>query len=193
MSDDPPAPSIRSPRVGDRPIRSSRGLGRVRTAFAIAALGAIAVAGCSGSAASPGGSPAVGSDFATKALAACAHARELKDAEGSFPVPSFNPTKPDASKFAAVAAFLMKTDQTFRTWLSEMQALGAPPSAQSAWSSLVADIQRHVDLNAEQITAANSGDTATFAADYAKGVQTQAALLNDAIAAGVADCAKVDR
>ena len=57
----------------------------------------------------------------------------------------------------------------------------------------MADIQRHVDLNAEQITAANSGDTATFAADYAKGVQTQAALLNDAIAAGVADCAKVDR
>ena len=165
---------------------------------ALLAVLAVTTGACSGSAlgsAAAGAlaSSAVGAEFAAKAIAACEHAKSMKDAQGEFPVASFDPANPDASKFPVVAAFLKKTDATFRGWLSEMQALGTPPGGSSAWSDLLAAIQSHVDLNAEQITAAENGDTATFAADFAEGAVTQAALLKAAIAAGVADCANVDR
>lgn len=149
------------------------------------------VAGCSsGPGASTVGVPA---DFATKALVVCQHAHDLKLAEGPFPLPAFNPTKPDASLFPEVGAFLKLTDATFGTWSSEMKALGSPSTGQSAWLDLIAAIDRHVSLNADQIAAAKVGDTATFAKDYAAGLVTQADLLKAATAAGVPDCAKVDR
>ena len=139
------------------------------------------------------GPPAVGQDFATRALAVCQHAYDLKHAQGPFPVASFNPTQPDPAKLAAVAEALRATDATWSTWLAEMQALGEPPSGQAAWDDLVAAVASHRDLNADQIAAALRGDTATFAADYDKGVATQAALLKAANSAGVSDGAKVDR
>ena len=77
--------------------------------------------------------PAVGAAFARRAVAACNHARALKDAEGPFPYPDFNPTDPDPTKFPGVADALMKTDVTFTTWLEEMRALGEPPSGNEAW------------------------------------------------------------
>jgi hypothetical protein len=108
-------------------------------------------------------------------------------------VAGFNPTNPDVTKFAEVAVALRKTDATWTTWLTEMRALGTPSTGQSAWNDLVAAVERHQQLNADQIRAAERGDAAAFSADYDLGVQTQAALLQAAEAAGVPECAKVDR
>jgi hypothetical protein len=146
---------------------------------------------CSGG---PGATVAgVPSDFATKALAACQHARALIVAQGSFPLPSFNPTKPDVTQFPVVAAYLQKTATTWETWLSDLKALGEPSTGQAAWDDLVAGVQSHRDLNADQIAAAGSGDATTFAKDFAAGQKTQADVLKAATAAGVAACAEVDR
>lgn len=157
-----------------------------RLLVAIAAPGPVVLA-------SGPGEPAVGAAFASRALAVCQHAFELKEAEGPFPFPDFNPTKPDPVILPQVVPALRETDVTFRTWLSEMKALGDPPSGRTAWTDLLAAIESHVAINADQIAAAERGDGATFAADYDRGVATQAALLRAAEAAGVPDCAKVDR
>ena len=162
--------------------------GRYARLLATLVIATITV-GCTGSASDPG----VGTEFAAKAVAVCDHARELKQAQGAFPLPDFNPTQPDVSKFPEVAVFLRKTATTFETWHSEMQALGEPSSGQAAWADLLDQVKRHVDLNADQITAAGRGDSATFSKDYFAGQQTQAALLQAAKAAGVPECAKVDR
>ena len=139
------------------------------------------------------GTPAVGESFAASVRAVCQHAFDLKHAEGPFPYPSFNPSSPDPAKLADVAVFLHLTDATFSTWFDEMEALGTPPTGASSWNDLVTAVGRHRDINRDQIAAAERGDTATFAADYHSGVDTQAKLLAAATAAGVPDCAKVDR
>ena len=56
--------------------------------------------------------PAVGAAFAKRAVAVCNDARALKDAEGPFPYPDFNPTDPDPAKFPGVADALVKTDES---------------------------------------------------------------------------------
>jgi hypothetical protein len=147
-----------------------------------------------GCASGPGSSPNVVSpDFASKAAAVCQHAHELKLAQGAFPLPDFNPTRPDPTKFPTVAAFLRKTATTFETWLADMKELGAPLTGQAAWTDLVSAVERHVNLNADQIAAAERGDGATFSTDYSAGLQTQAEVLRAATAAGVPQCAQVDR
>jgi hypothetical protein len=152
---------------------------------------AVLAAGCGGGA---GSNPSeVGAEFAAKAELVCQRALELKQAQGAFPFPDFNPTSPDASKFPEVAQFLRKTATTFETWLAEMGALGEPPTGQAAWADLLEAVGRHVNLNADQIAAAERGDSATFTDDYSAGRQTQTDLLRAATAAGVPGCAKVDR
>lgn len=140
-----------------------------------------------------GDSPAVGAAFARRAVAVCNDAKALKDAEGPFPYPDFNPTDPDPAKFPGVADALMKTDVTFTTWLEDMRALGEPPSGNEAWVALLDAIEAHGRINRDQIDAAREGDTERFAADYDEGVATQEALLDAATDAGVPECAKVDR
>ena len=140
-----------------------------------------------------GSQPGVPADFAAKALAVCQHAQDLKLAQGPFPVADFNPTRPDVTKFPDVAEALRKTATTWETWLAELEALGEPATGQEAWADLVAGVRSHVELNADQIAAAERGDAARFASDYHAGVQTQAEVLRAATAAGVAACAEVDR
>jgi hypothetical protein len=167
-----------------RPRRMWRG--------AVTAAGiAMALAACGAQASPPG--PAVGVDFAAKARSVCEAALGMKQSQGSFPFPDFNPTKPDPSKLPAVAAFLAKTDTTFSSWSTAMKALGEPASGQDGWDRLVAAIDKHVELNRGQIDAAQNGDVTRFAADYKSGTETQAVLLAAATAAGVVECAKVDR
>ena len=137
--------------------------------------------------------PAVGAAFAKRAVAACNDARALKDAQGPFPYPDFNPTDPNPATFPGVADALMKTDVTFTTWLEDLRALGEPPSGNEAWAALLDAIEAHVRINRDQIDAARQGDTERFAADYDEGVATQEAVLNAATDAGVPECAKVDR
>jgi hypothetical protein len=141
-----------------------------------------------------GGSPSgVPADFATRALAVCDKAFQLKEALGPFPVADFNPTRPDVTKFSEVASALRNTATIWETWLSDLEALGEPSTGREAWADLVAGVRSHRDLNADQIAAAERGDAETFASDYHAGVQAQADVLQAATAAGVAACARVDR
>jgi hypothetical protein len=136
---------------------------------------------------------AVGATFARRAVAACDHAKALKDAQGPFPYLDFDPTDPDPARFPGVADALMKTDVTFTTWLEDMRALGEPPSGNEVWAALLDAIEAHVRINRDQIDAAREGDIERFAADYDEGVATQGALLDVATDAGVPECAEVDR
>lgn len=122
----------------------------------------------------------------------CQRVLALKKAQGPFPYPDFNPTAPDPSKLRGVANFLEKTQRTFETWLSDLRKLGPPPSGRAAWADLLAAIQRHVELNGEQILAARRGDLKTFSDDYVKGTGVQNQSLSAANDAGVPECSSVD-
>jgi hypothetical protein len=159
--------------------------------LAVASMG-LGVAACgSSSAASP--TPAVGAAFATRAVAAC-HAAYAQKKAVAFPYPNFNPTQPDASKFPGIAQYeAAHTVPAYKAWLREMQALGQPATGQAAWADLLTAIGAHVRSASEQQAAAQRGDSATFVKDYYEGAQTQADLLSAADAAGVPECASVDR
>ena len=131
--------------------------------------------------------------FQSKALAVCKAAAAEKKAQGPFPYPDFNPTRPDWSKYPNVAAALVKTPVIFRTWLRNMQALGEPSTGQAAWNDLLTAIESHVRIAAEQEAAAARRDSDTFTKDYEEGRQTQDKVLKAATAAGVPDCAAADR
>ena len=161
-------------------------------ALAIVLL-ALAFAACGKDSADGPSSPAVGSAFRSRALAVCDAAFEMKEAQGPFPYPDFNPTQPDPSKLPEIAPFLAKTATTFDTWEREMKALGQPPSGQAAWAELVQAVEDHARIAAEQATAAERGDTETFTKDYYEGTHTQPELLKAANDAGVPECARVDR
>ena len=87
---------------------------------------ALATAGCGGSAAATPNPTILGADFATSALAACDAAVVMKQAEGPFPFPDFNPTKPDVAKLGQVADYLEKTATTYEAWSGAMK--GARPT-----------------------------------------------------------------
>jgi hypothetical protein len=117
----------------------------------------------------------------------------MKQSQGAFPFPDFNPTKPDPAVLTQLPPILERTATRYASWSVAMKALGQPAGGQAAWTSLIAAIDRHGDLNRDQIDAAAKGDASRFADDYAKGVETTAALLKAATDAGIPDCAKVDR
>ena len=152
---------------------------------------ALATAACGGSAAATP-NPTLGADFATSALAACDAAVVMKRAEGPFPVPDFNPTKPDVAKLGQVADYLEKTATTYEAWSGAMKGLGQPAGGDSFWSAIIAAIDRHGELARDQIDAARKGDTARFSRDYTLGQQTRADLIKAAQDAGIPDCAKFD-
>jgi hypothetical protein len=158
----------------------------------LAASMGLGVAACgSSSAASP--PPAVGAAFATGAVATC-HAAYAQKKAVAFPYPNFNPTQPDASKFPGIAEYeAAHTVPAYKAWLREMQALGQPPTGQAAWADLLTAIGAHVRSASEQQAAAQRGDSATFIKDYYEGAKTQDDLLSAADAAGVPQCAAVDR
>jgi hypothetical protein len=162
--------------------------------------GAALLGACGGGASGGGASGAasanptvLGADFAARALAACSAAHVMKQAEGPFPFPDFNPTRPDTARLPAVADYLEKTAATYTSWSAAMVALGQPTGGNAAWAALLAAVDQHGQLTRDQIDAARKGDTARFAADYDTGAKTQAALLQAAQDAGIPDCAVVDR
>ena len=116
-----------------------------------------------------------------------------KNAQGPFPYPDFNPTRPDWSKYPGVAAALVKTPVIFRAWQRNMQALGEPSTGRAAWDDLLAAIRSHVRIATEQQAAAVRRDSDTFTKDYYEGRKTQDKVLQAANAAGVPGCAEVDR
>jgi hypothetical protein len=164
---------------------------RAVLSFVLIAVG-LGAGACGGGAATA--NPTIlGSDFAAKALAVCDGMVAKKQSMGPFPFPDFNPTKPDPSVLPQLPAELEKTASLWSSWSTGMKALGQPTGGQAAWTSLIAAIDRHGELNGDQIDAAEKGDAARFASDYSKGVATQAALLKAATDAGIPECANVDR
>jgi hypothetical protein len=151
----------------------------------------LGVAACGGTAGSS--QPPVGVAFASRAVAVCHAAYALKKAV-PFPYPTFNPIEPDTSKFPSIARYeALHTVPAYKTWLADMQALGPPPTGQAAWTDLLAAIAGHVQSASEQQAAAQRGDAQTFIKDYYEGVKTQSDLLTAANAAGIPECASVDR
>ena len=134
----------------------------------------------------------VGDEFASKAVAVCAAALEDKHNWQPFPVADFDPADPDASKFPEVSTWLAKqVAPTFHMWLSGLQALGTPPTAQADWNAVLAAVKKIDQLNSDQITAANEHDAAAFAAANSALDSTQDELVAASEKAGVADCANV--
>ena len=166
---------------------------RASRILVLSLLALMLLAACSDNSAVEQQQPGVGVAFAQKAVAVCRAAVTRKDAQGPFPYPDFNPTDPDASKLPDIARFLTGSVEIYTTWLDQMKALGQPPSAQAAWNALLAAIERHVKLNVEQQAAAEHGDTKTFTKDYREGLQARTDLTRAAGAAGVPECAAVDR
>jgi hypothetical protein len=160
--------------------------------FVVIAVG-LGAGACGGGAAATANPTILGADFATKALAVCDDMVAKKQSMGPFPFPDFNPTKPDPSVLPQLPVVLEKTASLWSSWSTAMKALGQPTGGQAAWQGLIAAIDRHGEVNGDQIDAAGKGDAARFASDYSEGVATQAALLKAATDAGIPDCAKVDR
>ena len=173
---------------------TSRAMGfgcRSRTAVCLLAVLAIsALAGCGGR---PDNRTAgVGNEFAFKAFAVCATALNEKKDWRPFPVAGFDPVHPDPVKFPRVSAWLTsEVAPTFHTWLSSMQALGTPPSAEKEWKRLVAEVRRIDELNSDQITAASTLNREAFAAATVELRSIEDDLVEASERAGLADdCAE---
>jgi hypothetical protein len=164
-----------------------------RLVLPLIAIALLAGCGDDDSTGSSAAGSGVGADFAAQAVAVCDKAAELKEGLGPFPYQDFNPTDPNVTQLPAVASYLQKLAGVWQQWLSDMQELGAPPAATDAWDDLLTAIEEHGRLNEEQIAAALSGDQTTFTDDYYKGQDTQHDLADAAEAAGVPECASVDR
>ena len=176
--------------------RTKAGTGvKARTCARISGLTAtcfclLVLAGCGGN--SDTQTIGVGDEFASKALAVCAAALKDKHDMQPFPVADFDPSDPDESKFPEVSTWLTKqVAPIFHMWLSGLQALGTPPTAQADWNAVLAAVKTIDQLNSDQITAANKGDTDAFAAASSTLRSTQDELVAASTSAGVADCADV--
>src|SRR4029078_11731449 len=95
-------------------------------------FGGLLLAGCGGT--SDKQTTGVGDEFASKAVAVCAAALADKHTWQPFPVADFDRADPDASRVPEVSTWLAEqVGPTFDMWLSGLQALGTPPSAQAEW------------------------------------------------------------
>ena len=112
-----------------------------------------------------------------------------KKAQGPFPFPDFNPTKPDLSKLPAIATSEAKTVTIYQTWQRAMLALGQPPTGKGAWAGVLEALESHVRIIEEQQAAAQNGDGQTFTKDYYEGNKAQDEMEKAADAAGVPVCA----
>jgi hypothetical protein len=136
--------------------------------------------------------PAIGQAFAAHAAAVCQRAVEAKQAWSAFPVPDFDPTRPDPSGFPKVAVWLQdQVAPTFDAWLDGLRALGEPPTGRRAWSDLLAAVEKIVQLNSDQVAAAKAGNTSRFIAAADGLEETQVELEQATAAAGVTKCAEV--
>jgi hypothetical protein len=158
----------------------------IAVALVVVVVGSAACGGASTRVSSPTG---LGKAFRSKALAECAAALAAKKAQGPFPYPHFNPTRPDLSKLPRIARSEAKTVRIYRRWLRTMLALGQPPSGRAAWADLIDALRGHVRVIVEQQAAAARRDGATFTKDYYAGNKVQEKMVRAADAAGVPECA----
>ena len=149
------------------------------------------LAGCGSDSASEA-STGVGDEFGAQALEVCQTALEAKRGWQPFPVPDFDPTEPEPSKFPEVSTWLVEeVTPTFVAWADGLQGLGPPPSGQEAWDEVLNAVEKIAQLNADQVAAAKSGDAAAFAAAAGSLHAAQDELVAATEAAGVPECADV--
>jgi hypothetical protein len=146
-------------------------------------------AGCDGASAHLSQPAVLGRAFQTRAVAVCETALKEKKAQGPFPYPDFNPTRPDRSKLPGIARFEARTVMIYKTWLRRMQELGTPSIGQGAWAGVMNALTGHVHFIAEQQAAAARGDTRTFIKDYYEGNKVQDEMVRASSAADVPVCA----
>ncbi len=164
-------------------------VGVVRLVLTVATISL--VAGCGSDSASED-STGVGEEFGRQALEVCQTALEAKRGWQPFPVPDFDPTEPDPSKFPEVSSWLVEeVTPTFVAWADGLNGLGSPPSGQEAWDEVVNAVEKIVQLNADQVAAAKGGDAIAFAAATGSLRATQHELVAATEAAGVSECADV--
>lgn len=136
----------------------------------------------------------VGDAFAARAMSVCQTALEAKQAWSKFPAANFDPNQPDPSAFPAVAAWLAdEVAPTFEAWLDGLTELGRPPSGRESWSEVLSAVDSIVELNADQVAAAQSNDVEGFVAakDGLEAVQPE--LERATAAAAVPTCADVHK
>jgi hypothetical protein len=146
----------------------------------------LAGAGCGGGSADR---HALGKAFENRAVSVCNAALAQKKAQGAFPYPNFNPTRPDRSKLPGIARFEATGVKIYEEWLRKMQALGRPPMGRTAWADVLKAQKGHVRVIVEQQAAAERGDGRTFTKDYYEGNKVQDEMVRAADAAGVPVCA----
>jgi hypothetical protein len=135
----------------------------------------------------------LGGEFHDKVIAACAHSVALHTAMGTFPLSSFNPGQPGQAALGKIANHLQKDQDRYQTLVTELTALGTPSSGATLWTAVLDAANEHLAIAADQATAAASGDVDSFTKDYAAGTRAQADFLAAINAAGVPECAPVDR
>ena len=145
-------------------------------------------AACSGGSSQSPRQDILGKNFSSRAQAVCQTALAQKKAQGPFPYPSFNPTKPDLSKLPAIGRLEARTVQIYRAWLDHMQALGQPPTGQAAWADVLAAVRRNLNFIADQQKAAQWEDGPTFTKDYFEGNKAQKDVERASDAVGVPAC-----
>ena len=128
--------------------------------------------------------------FRSSAAKVCSEALAAKRAQGAFPFPSFNPTKPDLSRLPAIGRFEARTVTIYRRWLGGMQALGEPSRGRSEWRALVTALHDNLVTIAQQQRAGIDSDGKTFTKDYFQGNAIQKTLEDHSAAAGLKTCAQ---
>jgi hypothetical protein len=145
--------------------------------------------GCGGGGGNGARPAELGKAFQSKAVPVCRSALAQKTAQGPFPYPRFNPTRPDLSKLRGIARLETQTVKIYGTWLRRMQALGQPPKGRAAWSDVLTALRSNGRIIADQRAAAQRLDGGTFTKDYYDGTKAQHELERAADAAGLPTCA----
>jgi hypothetical protein len=152
-------------------------------------VGTVACGGGGGGASPNPGQPVLGKAFQDKAETICADVLAKKKAQGPFPFPDFNPTDPDVSKLPAIARIEKTTAQIYRDWLSELEALGQPPSGRAGWNEIVGAVRTNGRIIADQQKAGERSDAETFTKDFYDGTKAQQEIERASNAVGLPGCA----
>jgi hypothetical protein len=153
------------------------------------ALLVVGGAGCGGGSGKSSGSAVLGQAFQSRTEAVCRTALAQKRAQGPFPFPNFNPTRPDRSKLPAISRLEAKSVTIYNGWLRGMRALGQPPTGQAKWGAVLQALRRNAAIIADQQAAGRRVDTSTFTKDYYEGNPAQTQLVTASKAAALPACA----
>jgi hypothetical protein len=111
--------------------------------------------------------PAANAAFIRRAEAVCATARTALAALPGFPLDTFDPAHPTIDQLHAVGAYFTGPGDprpTFRSEISALTALGAPPALHAAWTDVLAGRAAVLPDIETQDTAATAGDIPGFVA-----------------------------